>query len=115
MVAMHLFWEKSATGFLILTCLLGGGAAWVSGRALARGWRPYWKLLVYMLLLGGAVRFFHWALLQETLLSAWFYFTDTLVLVVLASLSFRATRAAQMATLYPWLYRRTSPFTWTTR
>jgi hypothetical protein len=112
---MDLFWERSATGFLILTCLLGGGAAWVSGRALARGWRPYWKLLVYMLLLGGALRFFHWALLQETLLSLWFYVVDTLVLVVLASLSFRATRAAQMTTLYPWLYRRTGPFSWTAR
>jgi hypothetical protein len=112
---MGLLWEKSATGFLILTCLLGGGAAWTSGRALARAWRPYWKLLVYMLLLGGAVRFFHWALLEETLFSLWFYVADTLVLVVLASLGFRTTRASQIVTLYPWLYRRTSPFTWTTR
>jgi hypothetical protein len=112
---MGILWEKSGTGFLILTCLLGGGAAWMSGRALARGWRPYWKLLVYMVLLGAAVRFFHWALLQETLLSLWFYVVDTLVLVVLASLGFRATMAAQMATRYPWLYRRTSPLTWTRR
>jgi hypothetical protein len=112
---MHLLLERSASGFLILTCVLGGGAAWASGRALARGWRPYWKLLAYMVLLGGALRFFHWALLQETLLSLWLYVVDTMVLVVFASLSFRATRAAQMATLYPWLYRRTSPFTWTRR
>jgi hypothetical protein len=112
---MGLLWEKSAAGFLILTCLLGGGAAWTSGRALARAWRPYWKLLVSMLLLGAALRFFHWALLGETLLSLWFYVVDTLVLVVLASLSFRAALAAQMATLYPWLYRRTSPLTWTRR
>jgi hypothetical protein len=108
-------WEKSAAGFLVLTCLLGGGAAWMSGRALARAWRPYWKLVVYMLLLGAAVRFFHWALLQETLLSLWFYVVDTLVLLVLASLGFRVTRTAQMVTLYPWLYRRTSPLTWTNR
>jgi hypothetical protein len=112
---MDLLWEKSALGFLILTCLLGGGAAWTAGRALARAWRPYWNLLVYMLLLGGAVRFFHWALLDETLLSVWFYCVDTLVLLLFASIGFWAKRAAQMVTLYPWLYRRTSPFTWTKR
>ncbi len=112
---MSLFVEQSVTLFLILTVVIGGGAAWLAGRALANNWRPYWKLILFMLPLGGAVRFFHYALFGGDLLSVHYYLTDTLVLIVMATLGFRQTRAKQMVTQYRWLYRRTSPFTWTRR
>ena len=37
------------------------------------------------------------------------YTADTLYLIVLGSLAWRMTRAAQMATQYYWLYERTEP------
>lgn len=101
--------------FVWLTCIIGGGTAWLTGRAIALTWRPFWQVLTYMLLLGFTVRFFHFALFQGTLVSVHYYVVDTLVLLVAATLGFRFTRAWQMATQYPWLYRRTGPFTWSDR
>jgi len=112
---MGVLWEQSFAGFLIITCALGGGAAWMTGRSLAFTWRPYWHVVVYMALLGLAVRFFQWALAGETLLSVHYYVTDTLVLVLSASLGYRLQRTTQMVTQYHWLYRRTGPLSWTER
>ncbi|GBF25629.1 hypothetical protein MnTg02_00661 [bacterium MnTg02] len=112
---MSLLVEESLTVFFILTILIAGGAAWMSGRALALGWRPYWNVLIYMTLLGLADRFFHWALFEGTLLSLHYYIVDAAVLVAIASLSYRITRTHQMVTQYRWLYRRTSPLSWTNR
>jgi len=112
---MGLFWDNSPTAFLILTVLLGGSAAWMTGRALARGWRPVWRVVAAMLLLALPVRFFHWGLAEGTLLSLHYYAVDATILVAIACLSYRLTRARQMVTQYPWLFRRTSPLTWTER
>jgi hypothetical protein len=114
-MAMGLLWDNSLSAFLVLTVILGGGAAWMTGRAFAREWRPLWKLILAMLLLGLAVRFFHWGLAQGTLLSLYYYAVDSGVLIAIASLSYRLARTSQMATQYPWLYRRTSPITWAKR
>ena len=36
----HLIYEEDSFGvFLLVTILLGGGAAWLSGRAIAQTWR----------------------------------------------------------------------------
>jgi hypothetical protein len=112
---MGLFWDNSLTAFLVVTLMLGGSAAWMTGRAMARDWRPVWKVVVAMSLLGLAVRFFHWGLAQGTLVSLHYYAVDAGILIAIACLSYRLTRASQMATQYPWLYRRTSPITWTER
>ena len=40
-----------------VTGIIGGLAAWATGRAIAETWRPYYQLVAYMLLLGAAVRF----------------------------------------------------------
>ena len=109
---MGLFWETSPLHFWVLTVAIGGGAAWLAGRALAQSWRPYWQVLAYMLILGVAVRFFHFALLEGTLLSLKHYLVDTAVLIVISALSYRIARTTQMVTQYPWLYRRSSPLSW---
>ena len=97
---------------MLVTGVLGGGAAFLAGRAIASTWRPFWNVLIYMAMLGAAVRFVHFALFEGTLLSPASYVADTLYLIVLGSLAWRMTRAAQMATQYYWLYERTSPLTW---
>ncbi len=112
---MSLLWEISPWVFLLVTVALGGGAAWLAGRGLALAWRPYWRVVLYMLILGGAVRFLHFALFDGTLLSPYYYVIDTIVLIIAASLGFRITRTNQMVNQYRWLYRRTSPFTWAER
>jgi hypothetical protein len=95
-----------------VTGVLGGGAAWLAGRAIAQTWRPLWHAVAYMGLLGGAVRFVHFALFGAPLLSLAPYVADTLFLMLTASLSWQLSRTTQMVTQYYWLYRRTSPLTW---
>ncbi|HZP08318.1 DUF6867 family protein [Methyloceanibacter sp.] len=101
--------------FLVLTGILGGGAAFLSGRALARGWKPFWRVFFYMALLAAAVRFFHYALFDGELLSPYYYSITYAILVAAACLGFRVMRTTQMVTQYRWLYERTSPITWRDR
>lgn len=89
--------------FLLVTVLLGGGAAWATGNALAQTWRPVWQLVAYTLLLAGAVRFFHHALFAEPLLAPANYVIDWAVLIALALAGYRVTRARQMRRQYGWL------------
>nr|WP_082417390.1 hypothetical protein [Blastochloris viridis] len=104
--------EVSAGDFTIVTVALGGGAAWLSGRAVAETWRPYVQLLAYMLILAAAVRFVHFALFHGTLLSLSYFAVDLVILSAIASLGYRSTRARQMATQYRWLYTRSGPLSW---
>lgn len=92
--------------FLLVTVILGGSAAFISGRAVAQTWRPWWHIPLYMLLLAGVVRFFHYALFWEIFISATNYVVDFAVLLVLGMLGHRTTRAQQMRTQYGWLGER---------
>jgi small-conductance mechanosensitive channel len=108
-----LFYEEDSVGvFLLVSVLLGGGAAWLAGRAIAATWRPWWHVTFYMLILGLAVRFLHFALFGATLLSLHYYLVDTGVCLGLGLLGFRVARAAQMATQYRWINIRAGAFTW---
>jgi len=100
---------------LLVTGAIGGGAAWLTGRAIALTWRPYWHVVGYLALLGAAVRFVHFALFEAELLSLPSYLVDTVFLVAVGSLAFRRTRTAQMVTQYPWLYQRAGPLNWRER
>lgn len=104
--------QGSRGEFLLVTLFLGGGAAWLSGRAIASTWRPYRQAVLYSLLLACVVRFFHYALFEEELLSLSHFVVEALFLTSIATLGFRAERAAQMATRYGWLYRQAGPFGW---
>jgi hypothetical protein len=101
--------------FFFLTVVFGGGAGFLAGRALAQKWRPVWQAVFYMLLLGVAVRFFHYALFDETLLSPYYFAVDSIVLILIALLGYRLKRTSQMTTQYSWIYERTGPFTWRER
>jgi len=76
----ELLYEEGSFGvFLLVSVVLGGGAAALAGRAVAATWRPAWQVAAYMFVLGGAVRFFHFALFDGTLLSLHYYLVDCLV------------------------------------
>jgi len=98
--------------FLLVTVAMGGSAAYVSGKAIAQTWRPYWHIPLYMLVLAGVVRFCHFALFDEPFLSLPSYIVDFLVALPAASLGFRLVRARQMTTQYGWLFRRRGPLGW---
>lgn len=111
-----LLYEEDFAGlFLLVTVLMGGGAAWLSGRAIAQTWRPAWHVTAYMLILALAVRFIHFALFQSTLVSLHYYLVDTAVCLAFGYLGFRVTRARQMVEQYGWINRRTGPLGWTRR
>jgi hypothetical protein len=111
----ELYEFESWTEILLITGVLGGGAAWLAGRAIAGTWRPAWHVVGYMALLGAAIRFVHFALFDADLFSLLSYLADTLYVILVGSLAWRVTRAAQMARQYPWLYERTGPLTWRER
>ena len=109
------FYEGGEHGlwtFLLVTVLMGGLAAYASGKAIAQTWRPFRQILLYMLALAAAVRFCHFALFEEPLLSLPSYVVDFAIAFVAASLGYRLARARQMAVQYGWLFRRLGPLAW---
>ena len=108
-----LLYEEDSLGvFLLVTVVLGGGAAAPAGRAVALTWRPWWQVLVYMLMLGAAVRFIHFALFNGTLLSIHYYMVDTLVCMAFGFAGFQAARARRMVAQYPWINEPDGPMRW---
>ncbi len=95
--------EDSFLVFAFVTVFLGGGAAWLAGRAVAATWRPWWHALAYALVLAAAVRFLHYALFRGTFASAHYYTVDAVVCLSLAAWAYRHTRARQMIAQYGWL------------
>ena len=109
---MGILWENSFGTFLGLTVIVAGAAAFMAGRALASKWRSPLQPVLYMLLLGLADRFFHFALFEGTLLSLHYYIVDTAVLIAISLIAYRITRVRQMVTQYPWLYAPSGPLAW---
>ena len=123
---MGVIYEKSIWAFLFITVIAGGGAAYMVGRAAAKGWNPFWQAVLQVLALAAAVRFLHWGLFvgatfeswreaQGTLLSLHYSLTDAALLLVFAALGFRRQRTVQMLRQYGWLTVQTSPLSWRLR
>ncbi|ODN70653.1 DUF6867 family protein [Methylobrevis pamukkalensis] len=110
-----LYEEPSAWLFLLVTVVMGGWLAWMTGRACALTWRSYGSLLAYTLVLGVAVRFIHFSMFEGTLLSLRYYLIDTAIVALIASAGFRYTRTGQMVSQYYWLYERSGPLSWRER
>jgi len=104
--------EGSFGVFLLVTIILGGGAAVLAGRAIALTWRPWWQIVAYMLILGAAVRFIHFALFGGTLLSPHYYAVDSAICLAFGLIGFQAARAVQMVSQYPWINRPNGWLRW---
>ena len=104
-------WEVSLFEFIRVTVILGGGAAWLTGRATALTWSPWWILVVYVVLLTFALRFIHFSLFEGTFFlppstfwtAVYFSVIDFVVLIIAAALGRRLTRSRQMARQYGFL------------
>jgi uncharacterized membrane protein len=98
--------------FLLNTIVLGGAAAWTTGRAIAKAWQRPVFVPVAMLALAAAVRFLHYSLFAESFFSPHYYVVDYAVLAAAAGLGFRHMRARQMVQQYGWLHVSASFFGW---
>jgi Domain of unknown function (DUF6867) len=107
--------ESSLGVFFLVTVAMGGGAAWLAGRAIAATWRPWWHVALYMAILGLAVRFMHFALFDSKMLSPQYYLVDFAVCLAFGFLGFRLTRVRQMVSRYGWINERAGWFRWRRR
>lgn len=107
--------DNGAWVFLLVTVLIGGAAAHATGSAIASTWRPPWQIFAAALLLALAVRFFHYALFHETLLSLKNLLVDYVVVATACAWGYRLTRVRQMVQQYPWAYERVGLFWWRRR
>ncbi len=110
-----LYEEANVFQFIFITIVLGGSAAWMTGMAMAETWKSRLILFAYLLLLGLAVRFIHFALFEASFLSLQFYSVDTLLLLVFGFAGFQVARTNQMVKQYYWLYEWDTPFSWRPR
>lgn len=101
--------------FLFFTVALGSLGGIASGRAFASAWRSAVALPLAVLLLAAAVRFLHYALAGEDLLSPQFYAVSFAFVALGAAYGFRAKRTEQMCRQYPWLFAKASPISWSDR
>ncbi len=96
-------WEVSFTEFLFVTVILGGGASFLTGRAVALSWLANHQLVIYVVLLTAATRFIHFALFEGTLISVWYFCVDLIVLLIMGFIGKAVTRRKQIATQYGFL------------
>jgi hypothetical protein len=109
---MSLIVEGNFWIWIVLTVILGGGASFMAGRAIAGGWQPMSKVILSMIPMGVAIRFLHFALFEGQLLSVHYFIVDTLVMIGAALLGYQLTKAAKMVSQYPWLYEKAGPLGW---
>lgn len=107
-----IIYEDTVFHFLLITLIMGGAAAWMSGRACALTWRPRTVLVAYLVILAAAVRYIHFAPFGGTLISLHYYLVDLCIILVIGFLGYRHTRARQMTTRYAWRFESTGPLSW---
>jgi hypothetical protein len=101
--------------FVGLTVIIAGGAAIMTGRALADGWKAPWVVVFACFGLTLADRFLVYALFEGDLLSPSGFLIDFVILTALALLAYRVTLVRKMASQYPWRYERVSLFSYRER
>jgi len=107
--------EASLGDFLLVSLAMGGGAAWHTGKAVAKSWRPLSHLVLYCALLTAAVRFCHFALFNDDLFSPVTSAAEFLFLLAIAALGFRHVRRRQMSVQYGWMFTPAGPLSWRRR
>jgi len=98
--------------YLFLTAVLGGGAAIMMGRNFATNWRSTAQVVLASIGLAMGVRFLHFALFEQPLLTLPGFLLDATVVILFALLGHRWRRTEQMTSQYYWLYERTGPLSW---
>jgi ABC-type uncharacterized transport system permease subunit len=98
--------------FIGLTVIIAGGAAIMTGKALAENWKPAWQVVLACLGLGVADRFLVYALFGGELLSASGFLVHFAVITAMALVAHRITKVHRAVSQYPWRYERESLFSY---
>ncbi len=109
---MAAFFGTSFGVFIGLTVIITGGAAIMTGRALADGWKPPWQVVLACFGLDLANRFLVYALFGGQLLSLSGFLISLVVITALALAAHRITGVRKMVSQYPWRYERLSLFSY---
>jgi hypothetical protein len=111
----NFLYEDSAFHFVLVTLIMGGWAAWMTGKACANSWSRYPTLFIYLLILTAGVRFLHMAPFGGTLLSPYYFLVDLIVIQLIGLLSYRLRLVNQMVGRYGWMFEKISPLNWAAR
>jgi hypothetical protein len=98
--------------FIGLTVIITGGAAIMTGRALADGWKPVWQVVLAAFGLALGDRFLVYALFEGQLLNLSGFLIHFVVIVLMALIAHRITHVRKMVMQYPWRYERESPWSY---
>ena len=98
--------------FLFVTIVAFGWVAFMAASALARAWRPWWQNILYGVVLGVANRLLEMMLYKGNVLSLRAYVIDTIYIILVMLISYRAALSHMMQSQYPWLYERAGLFGW---
>ena len=98
--------------FIGLTVIIIGGAAIMTGRALADGWKSPLEVVFACFGLALADRFLIYALFEGELLHLTGFLIDFAVITAMALLAYRLTVVHKMVAQYPWRYERASLLTY---
>jgi hypothetical protein len=98
--------------FIGLTVILIGGAAIMTGRALADGWKSPLQVVFACFGLALADRFLTYALFGGELLHLSGVLIHFAVITAMALIAHRLTVVHKMVSQYPWRYERESLFTY---
>lgn len=96
--------------FVGLTLIIGGGAAVMTGRAIAGTWRPFHQLVFACVGIGAAERFLAYGLFDGPLFSLSGYLMDTAIIAIIGSVAYRLYWVANVVRQYPWRYERAGPW-----
>jgi hypothetical protein len=103
--------SQSPTVFVVLTAIFSL-CAWLSGQAMANGWRSVWTAVFYAVLIALAHRFLLFALRGASLLDPAGFALSVVYFCAIAWLAYSKRRADRMVSQYPWLYRRDGLLGW---
>ena len=96
--------------FIGLTVILVGGAAILTGRAVAGNWKPAWQVVPACFGLALADRFLIYALFQGQLARISWAARQLRGARGAGPASWRIAKVGKLVGQYPWRYQRTSPF-----
>jgi hypothetical protein len=98
--------------FIGLTVIIIGGAAIMTGRALADSWKSAWQVVFACVGLTVVDRFLTYALFGGELLHLSGIVIEFAVITAMALVAHRLTLVHKMVAQYPWRYERESLWTY---
>lgn len=112
---MEAFLGSSPGVFVGFVVVFVGGAAFLAGRSLADEWRPAWQVLFACAGLTLAGRFLVYALFEGQLLHVMGLISTFVVVTTIGLMAWRLTRVRKMIVQYPWIFERSSLWSYRTK